>query len=252
MADPTETPASFFGFLNLPSELRNGIYELMLVHQEPIIPRFGFFRPRLTLGLLRASKAIHHEASSVLYGRNRFHFSNCGPEVLASFLEQIGTSNAAYIRRVSIDFPDFLRLSLGRVTLVEDSVGLLGTIQSSCTNLSTLETSLGSTSRAVHRLKYLGNQDVATEALQLVDARFRAISSLRDIILEVHEGDLSDHIRQIMKSHGWTITTSEYVEDEDKDGDDLIPDDFDYDDYGYDDYDYDDDGDGSDGSDDDD
>lgn len=80
------------------------------------------------------------------------------------------------------------------------------------------------------RLDDLDNPKIVTEALKLVDTRFRAISSLQEIIVEVYEDGPSDHIRRRMKSHGWTISTTEYVEEEDW-GRSFS--DFDYDDYGY-------------------
>jgi len=80
------------------------------------------------------------------------------------------------------------------------------------------------------RLDDLDNPKIVTEALKLVDTRFRAISSLQEIIVEVYEDGPSDHIRRRMKSHGWTISTTEYVEEEDWS---RSFSDFDYDDYSY-------------------
>ena len=57
-------------FLDLPSELRNKIYEQLLVQQERINPYNE--RESLTPGLLRANKTVYSEASSVLYAQNCF------------------------------------------------------------------------------------------------------------------------------------------------------------------------------------
>lgn len=224
----TDTPASF---LSLPSELRNGIYELILLHEEPIDPWFDYNRrQKLTPGLLRANKAVHREASSLFYAQNRFDFTKGTLEDVASFLEQIGSNNAAYIRHICVDFPRFLYLDPSDVTLEEESVGILANIQSGCANLSTLTTSLYSTNAMELRLDNLDNPKIVTEALKLVDTHFRAISSLQEIIVEVYEDGPSDHIRRRMKSHGWTISTTEYVEEEDWS---RSFSDFDYDDYSY-------------------
>jgi len=223
----TDTPASF---LSLPSELRNGIYELILLHQEPIDPWVNYIRRQeLTPGLLRANKAVHREASSLFYAQNRFDFTKGTLEDVASFLEQIGSNNAAYIRHICVDFPRFLYLDPDHVTLEEDSVGILANIQSGCPNLSTLTTSLHSTNAMEFRLDDLDNPKIVTEALKLVDTRFRAISSLQEIIVEVYEDGPSDHIRRGMTSHGWTISTTENVEEEDWGSFSG----FDSDDYGY-------------------
>lgn len=74
------------------------------------------------------------------------------------------------------------------------------------------------------RLDGLDDPEVVTEALKLVNTRFRAISSLQEIIVEVYEDGPSDCLRRKMESHGWTISTTENVEEED----------FEHDDYGYD------------------
>ena len=171
----------------------------------------------LTSGLLRANKAVHREASSLLYSQNRFDFTIVTSDHLALFLGQIGRNNAAYIRHICVDFPKFLSLDPGDITLEDDSVGIIANIQSYCPNLSTLRTSLYSTDAMELRLDALDNPKIVTEALKLVNTRFRAISSLQEIIVEVYDGP-SDHIRREMESHGWTISTTHYVEREDFDG----------------------------------
>jgi hypothetical protein len=219
-------------FFSLPRELRDQIYEPVLLHQEPIDPWVNYNRrQKLTPGLLRANKTVHREASSLFYAQNRFDFTMGTPKDVASFLGQIGRNNADYIRHICVDFPKFLYLDPGDVTLEDDSVGILTNIQSGCANLSTLTTSLYSTNAMELRLDALDNPKVVTEALKLVNTHFRAISSLQEIIVEVYEDGPSDHIRRKMESHGWTISTTEYVKEEDFD---RSFSDFEYDDYGYD------------------
>lgn len=63
-------------FLELPSELRNRVYELCLLHEETINPWMDYNQPQeLTPGLLHANKTVHREASSLLYAQNRFNFA---------------------------------------------------------------------------------------------------------------------------------------------------------------------------------
>ncbi|KPM38334.1 hypothetical protein AK830_g8225 [Neonectria ditissima] len=79
----------------------------------------------------------------------------------------------------------------------------------------------------------LDNLNLATEALALVDTRFRAISSIEEIILKVYEDGPSLHIRRRMESYGWTIHAREPVEEEDWDGNSNdFDDDFYRDEYG--------------------
>lgn len=202
-------------FFSLSRELRDQIYELVLLHQELIDPWVDYYlRRKLTPELLHVNKTIHREASSVFHAQNRFDFTTRTPEDVASFLGQIGRNNADYIRHICVDFPKFLYLDPGDVTLEEDSVSILANMQSGCANFSTLTTSLYSTNAMELRLDALDNPKVVIEALKLVNTHFRAILSLQEIIVEVYEDGPSDHIRRKMESHGWTISIAEYVEED--------------------------------------
>jgi hypothetical protein len=186
-------------FLKLPSELRNRVYELCLLYQEPLDPWTNYNqRLELTPGLLRANKTVHREASSLLYAQNRFDFTMATPKDVASFLGTIGR-NADYIQHVCINFPNLRDLEPGNVTLEESSISILANFQSGCVNLSTLTTSANA---MVLKLDALDYPKIITEALKLVDARFRAISSLQEIIVEVCEDGPSYYIKRKMESHG--------------------------------------------------
>lgn len=208
-------------FLSLPSEIRNRIYELVLVHDEPVHPfkpPWSIIRQELTdtSGLFRASKTIHREASSMFYMRNHFDFTNCVSWDIASFLQQI-SSHAAYIRHIRIDFPRFgSGLKVGKFVLGEESANTLANIRSDCPNLSSLTTSLFSTSVMEDKLGRLRKLEVITEMLRLVNTCFRAISPTQEleIIVEVYEDSVSAHIRDTMRDCGWTISTMDYAEGE--------------------------------------
>jgi hypothetical protein len=219
-------------FLTLPRELRDKVYELCLLDQEPINPWINFdSRQELTPGLLRANKTVHSEASSLFYAQNRFDFTMATAEDVDVFLETIGRNNAGCIRNIRVDFPNLRDLEPSNVTLEEASDGMLANIQSGCANLRTLTTSLDSTNAMEVRLDALDSPKIVAEALTLVHTRFKAISSLQDIIVEVYEDGPSDYIRREMENHGWTVVITKYVEDW---GSDRFFSDFE-DDYGYDD-----------------
>ncbi|KAI4277007.1 MAG: hypothetical protein L6R38_005521 [Xanthoria sp. 2 TBL-2021] len=206
-------------FFSLPREIRDQIYELVLLDQEPIVPWFYYNgRHKLTLALLRANKTVHHETSSLLYARNRFDLTIGTPENVASFFARIGRKNADHIRHIYVDFPRFLRVEPDNVTLYDESAGILANIQSSCVNLTTLTMSRSCIYDMEVDIKAQDNPKVATEALELVNTHFRAITSLQEIIVEVYEDEPSDHIRRSMESHGWTIRTISHVEMEGSDG----------------------------------
>jgi hypothetical protein len=129
-------------FLTLPSELRNRVYELCLLHQEPLDPWTNYNRRQELTPGLRANRTIHREASSLFYTQNRFNFTMATPKDVASFLGTIGRNNADYIRHICVNFSNLRDLEQGNVTLEEGSNIILANIQSGCTNLSTLSTSL--------------------------------------------------------------------------------------------------------------
>ena len=145
----------------------------------------------------------------------------------------------------------FVRLEPDDVALRHDDDSILRSIHGGCTNLRTLTTSLDSTNAVELELDALDSPNVVTEALKLVNAHFRAISSLQEIVVEVFEDGPSDHVRRTMESHGWKFSTTENVEEEDFNGrfsgHDPMDDDYDSDrsedDYDVDDYDVDNDSD---------
>ncbi|KAK4451261.1 hypothetical protein QBC34DRAFT_424111 [Podospora aff. communis PSN243] len=91
MASPAGTPgnAAFghlrpFEFLQLPGEIRNRIYRLLLVQSDPIEnflihnpfpPYIGSPHVNLCGQLLRTCREIHSEATSILYGENTWSFT---------------------------------------------------------------------------------------------------------------------------------------------------------------------------------
>ncbi|KAJ5110558.1 hypothetical protein N7532_001093 [Penicillium argentinense] len=98
-----------------------------------------------------------------------------------------------------------------------------------------------------NRLDSLDSPMICAKALALVAARFKTITSLQEIIVEVYEEGPSSDIRRKMESHGWILNVVEPVEEEewneDRSWDDVEDDEFHYDDYDDDDYDIDNDSD---------
>lgn len=63
----------------------------------------------------------------------------------------------------------------------------------------------------------LDSSPIAADALDLLDARFKAISSLKEVIVNVHVYDyegLSDDLRKKMRDCGWTIKVTKLEESE--------------------------------------
>ncbi|KAL8841976.1 MAG: hypothetical protein Q9176_002913 [Flavoplaca citrina] len=194
-----------FSFLCLPREIRDQIYKLVLVHHSPLNTwRNSSRRLGLTPGLLRTNKIVLSEASSLLYAQNRFDLA-MPSDAVASFFRQIGENNGNPIRHIRIRFPEFPDIDHGDLTLDNESVGILNSIQSSCPNLSTLTTCRPSSEIIEFVFAVLGDPWVTTAALKMVNKFFRAIPPVREIIIEVYEDNLDDFIRMEMKSLGWKI-----------------------------------------------
>ncbi|OJJ65840.1 hypothetical protein ASPBRDRAFT_201504 [Aspergillus brasiliensis CBS 101740] len=230
-------------FLSLPAELRNEIYTYLLICREPINPCHGGHE--LHPNILFTNTAILHEARALLYGHNCFDLTGESGHV-SKFLDTIGSINASHLQCIRIDFPSLGNLE-DEVSLEEGSLHILEKIQLQCTNIRKLITDSESTNTMEVRLHLFDSPTIRARALALTAARFGAISSLQEIIVEVYEENLSSNIRREMESHGWILKVVEPVEVKDWDVDrswgDYEDDDYPSDDYDDDDYDIDNDSD---------
>ncbi|KAJ5475274.1 hypothetical protein N7539_008340 [Penicillium diatomitis] len=96
-------PGSRPALLTLPAEIRNKIYEQVLVADGPITPveRNAQVSPQL----LRVNKQIYAEARGILYGDNVFALDEPSGRAPLEFLEKIGPDNAALVRAMRIRTP---------------------------------------------------------------------------------------------------------------------------------------------------
>lgn len=120
---PTRVSTKHLGFLNLPGEIRNTIYEYCLVSEEPfeLLPKSSTqykkrpfralnvceqdYQKRTAIArrLFRVSKVVNEESSGVFYGSNEFRFTGeHGWTWLAGFMNFIGPRNAAQLRQISV------------------------------------------------------------------------------------------------------------------------------------------------------
>lgn len=191
------------------------IYEELLVASEPIVlnhllgvnsaspfsPRISTHAaPQLSLSILLVNRAIHNEASSILYSRNCFRparnaffqlpevgnsrrtlnrrFKGHG-QILLTFLILIGIQNARFLRRICIPFPQFEDCRVGNITLEANGRRLLNCLQRASPNLITLEVSVHESS-PLHTIR---DKRLLAEAFAEVDARFKAIPSLINVFV---------------------------------------------------------------------
>lgn len=214
------TSSTTVSFLTLPRGIRNRIYRRVLfaphpfyIFQEPgsRVETFAPEKPSGWLAILYTNRQIYHEASSALYGMNKFELVDITEKqvhLLRSFLDCIGPDNAASLAHLCINFPVVENLSghPGDFQLRDNSLQSLQLVQDKCTNLSTLET-------LVHYKNseaFKKSDECFQDTLSLVHAQFKAIPSLRRIIVRfvVHGGIPSTTSRRIMEGLGWEVISN--------------------------------------------
>jgi hypothetical protein len=236
----TMMPMNLFNF---PTEIRLKIYEKLLVLSEPIAfetfqdPSWpGLYLSRrygLCPAILRVNKRTYAEARSLLYSSNRFKFSdidltqnsklNTNSAILAYFLSQIETENASFLHHIYIDFP---AERSGTAMLKESGTKTLELIRDHCTGIAVLETLLWSHDLFGLQFPDFGfEMSFPAETLALLDSRFNAILSLKEVVVavqifedeevlkddgEVLKGDEEvlkeyDPVLKKMRDYGWII-----------------------------------------------
>ena len=185
------------------AQLYNRIYSLSLLRNYLLYKLL-----RLCPAILLVNKRAHREASPLLYSRNCFKVQTRG--ILTLFLDNIRPQNVSFLRHIYIAFPAFDDNYVGSVTLKEDSIRTLELIRDNCTNLIIFETSL--------RLQTINIIEVAIDILDcpqvaaplaLVDARFKTISSLKEIIINIYDEPLNCDLKEKIRGCGQTIESIE-------------------------------------------
>ncbi|RYP52804.1 hypothetical protein DL768_002053 [Monosporascus sp. mg162] len=191
-------------FLSLPRELRDIMYEQLLVLDEPIVSPTRPNRPRLQTTLhtdiLLANKMIHSEASSVLYGQNRFDLTKCTSEQISLFVTRMGRDNSSHVRYIHINFPGIRDRDQDDVVFDDDSAMILAVIQLNCTNLHSITTYPDG-----DQLNTIDKPLVIEKALALINTHFKAILSLGVVVIQVYKDGLGGSVRDTMKSYGWKV-----------------------------------------------
>ncbi|KAF7936361.1 uncharacterized protein EAE98_002580 [Botrytis deweyae] len=234
---------SKLNFLDLTIEIRLKIYEELLVAPEPLSLIFTsspgdkaqLIAVRedgdcLTPQLLRVSKQIHHEATSILYSNNQFHLSRLHEEFgdrqmpsnegVVEFLTQMGNYNASLIRHLGICFP------LSRNDSDPDPVKnqALDFIHDKCTSLTTVRIllwnsfNLDRSDRGV-KSDEAGSSILFAEDLKRIDALLKRSSSLKEITLDfcIWEPceilEIDDKVRQLIHDCGWKVQVTREEEE---------------------------------------
>ncbi|KAK8005797.1 hypothetical protein PG990_011834 [Apiospora arundinis] len=172
------------GFLSLPHEIRDQIYELSLVANELIDTRThdGRWIDVFTCGI----------AIGLLLG-NVFDLSF--DESIASSIERMG-NNVGYLRHVVIGFPiidyvyprhlEFEDRIPDVITLVNNHFSFLADSLSRCTKLTTITVSECHTPYPIlWPFGFENNPQIIPEVLELANTRLRSISSLEKITIRM-------------------------------------------------------------------
>jgi hypothetical protein len=126
-------------------------------------------------------------------------------------LVRIGRHNTRFIRHICISFPAFHFFYTGRVALREDGVRTLELIRQYCTGITTLETSPETTREmeiTIDDLYGLDSAPIAAKALALVNAQFKNIQSLKEVVVNMYGFTLCVDPREEIRGLGWRIVLS--------------------------------------------
>lgn len=118
--DSRSTSKDHAGFLDLPAELRNDIYERVFVANKSLHFRYPS-NFQLSAAFLRTCRQVYEEGRSLLYGGNKFilerrtarsgsyweaEWSEAGFKPVKRLLKMIGPTNTALLRHVGIHCED--------------------------------------------------------------------------------------------------------------------------------------------------
>ncbi|VUC22175.1 unnamed protein product [Clonostachys rosea] len=201
------------GFFKIPREIRDQIYEELLVHSGYIFLDVIWSRPA-SLGftfnsrllpispeILRLNRRANQEATEILYGKNQFQIENI--KNFTRFLNEIGPANSTLLRHLTIPFPYF-KEDGGVVTVRTDSIGMqaIDLIHSKCQNIVVLETCLFSSNLVESKLDSHGHPEAVNQALELFMDKFCAIPSFRHLRVNLPNKPINLAFRDILNSHG--------------------------------------------------
>ena len=208
------------GLFALPRHVRDDIYRKVLgvAHplylfkdsESPNVEIFAPEKPRRWLALLFTNRQLHAEASAILYGFNHFDVVDTTPsqaDLLQAFLDGIGAVNAAHLSHISISFP-VIEAWQGAVMFRESDLRCLNLLREQCTGLETLEALVQrGNSKALIEAGGQAGQDsrFVWEGLAHTHVQFKAIRSLRKIIVRFYSGKPTPKVTEQMQRYGWVI-----------------------------------------------
>lgn len=114
-------------FLNLPAELRNWIYEALLLEPEPItVARPPLFKDWTAHPLLHTCRQIRNEGSQIYFSSNIFvPYRVAEIDFMVAWLKMIGFQQYRMLRKIYLDDRYHLRESKAKMTIRAYSTSLV-------------------------------------------------------------------------------------------------------------------------------
>jgi hypothetical protein len=222
--------------LELSAELRNQIYELVLLDPEHIRLKSNPRETKMTrlkskrheqqalrLSLLRVNKVINSEANAIFYSRNEFDVTHLQPSVVSSILDSMG-SNASLIRSIRLSF-ERIKVSRGATYPIIGGNGgeMLATLSGRCTRLENITFSVrgkieGDYTRSdlwllnkdiVFPPEFVSDRSLHEQMLEECDEYLDLFPELQHLVAEVVSRKVSAHFLKDLKRFGFEV---KYVE----------------------------------------
>lgn len=102
VSDDASPKSQSFRFLDLPRELRDEIYRLLVPNRVELCPTIAEDKsqpPTFTFGLLTVSRQVYEEAIAIFYKENNFNLSGSR---LAYFLAIVGERSCCHLRHLTL------------------------------------------------------------------------------------------------------------------------------------------------------
>lgn len=227
MATPQSPPLPRAHFLGLPLEIREMIYEELLVLKTPcwrlsLAPTFPIkdtdyvcdkrYPERHFLALLYTNTQIYAEAKPIFLSKNTLRLGiETEPlqgRVLDNFTEGIGPENAGLLRHMDMFLPFTGKNQDGDLEITFDSLWAFHILKKRCPSLTTLRFQDGSNSREIFDF-YWRNSSLVREILSEVNRLIRGMPSMKKITVYTG-GALEPALTEFLQGLGWVVMARAY------------------------------------------
>nr|POF17936.1 hypothetical protein CFP56_13347 [Quercus suber] len=200
-------------FLDIPGEVRNMIYELVLLHDEPLHCGYTWDRVQqkeLGINLLLANKTVRHEAAPIFFGRNCFEVMELAPCAFDSVLCKIHPRLAHQIQHARTTFMIFCSEDHHRDFLLAD---VLDRIAGRCPNVRTITVLLENDHRDRWWRYPSWGVRLFRDKLAAVNAALSRFTKLGKVIVEVPRDVLKDRMQRELQKYAWDLKIVEAVQE---------------------------------------